>query len=122
VVRLLADLAASRVVAGAHDLSVGGLGVALARMAIASDCGATVSLPQGAEPLPSAALFGERTGRVLVAVAEEDAPQLTEMARAAQVPAERLGAAHGGELEIATPGGSLRWSVGALVSAWQTPF
>jgi phosphoribosylformylglycinamidine synthase len=122
VVRLLADLAASRVVAGAHDLSVGGLGVALARMAIASDCGATVSLPQGAEPLPSAALFGERTGRVLVAVAEEDAPQLTEMARAAQVPAERLGAAHGGELEIATPGGSLRWTVGALVSAWQTPF
>ncbi len=70
-VRLLVALAGDGILAGAHDLSVGGLGVALARMAIASDCGAAVSLPSGAAEWPTAALFGERTGRVLVAVAPD---------------------------------------------------
>src|SRR6185503_10038771 len=39
VVRLLPRLAADRVVASAHDVSVGGLAVALARVAIAAGCG-----------------------------------------------------------------------------------
>jgi phosphoribosylformylglycinamidine synthase len=121
VVRLLVALAAEGVVSGAHDLSVGGLAVALARMAIASDCGATVDLPAAAGGRPTAALFGERTGRVLVAVAPEDAGRLGDAAGAAAVPAERLGTAHGSELVIKLPAAPLRIPVEALASAWQTP-
>jgi phosphoribosylformylglycinamidine synthase len=122
VVRLLVALAAEGVVGGAHDLSVGGLGVALARMAIASDCGATVDLPSAAAGRPTAALFGERTGRVLVAVAPGDARRLADAAGGAGVPAERLGLAGGAELAISLPAGPLlSLPVEALASAWQTP-
>ena len=102
VVQLLVALAGDGVLAGAHDLSVGGLGVALARMAIASDGGAVVSLPRGAAEWPTAALFGERTGRVLVAVAADDAPRVAD---AAAGPAF-------------VPNGSGRPRVGSWTSTW----
>jgi phosphoribosylformylglycinamidine synthase II len=121
VVRLLVALAREGIVTGAHDLSVGGLGVALARMAIASGRGAVLSLPDGAAALPSAALFGERTGRVLVAVAPDDAARLAEAAATSDVPAARLGAARGDELALELPGWSLRISVAALAAAWEAP-
>jgi len=58
VIELLPRLAAGRLVRGAHDVSLGGVGVALARLAMASGSGARVS-----QPLGMAALFGERSGR-----------------------------------------------------------
>jgi phosphoribosylformylglycinamidine synthase subunit PurL len=123
VVRVLVTLARDRVPAGAHDLSVGGLGVALARMAIASGCGAAVTLPGAGARLPSAALFGERTGRVLVAVSPDRAARLVQAAGSVGLPAERLGAAQGGALEIALPGSApLKMAVEALTLAWETPF
>ena len=122
VVRLLVSLAADGILAGAHDLSVGGLGVALARMAIASGRGAAVSLPTAGAALPTAALFGERGGRVIVAVAPEDGARVADVATAADIPAARLGKAQGPELQIALGGSSLRISVDALASAWETPF
>ena len=123
VVRVLVTLARDGVPSGAHDLSVGGLGVALARMAIASGCGAAVTLPGASAPLPTAALFGERTGRVLVAVNPDRAGRLVQAAAAAGLPAERLGAAQGGELVIALPWTApLKIAVETLTSAWETPF
>jgi phosphoribosylformylglycinamidine synthase len=122
VVRLLAALAGEGILAGAHDLSVGGLGVGLARLAIASGRGATVRLPEGAEAIPSAALFGERTGRVLTAVAPDHAVRLADAAAAAGVPAERLGTARGDSCLIMLPGSSLEVTLQALVLAWETPF
>jgi len=121
-VRLLVALAGEGILAGAHDLSVGGLGVAMARMAIASDCGAAVDLPSGAVQWPTAALFGERTGRVLVAVAPDHGQRVADAAARAGVPAERLGMAQGRELAIQLPGSSLQLSVAALASAWETTF
>ena len=123
VVRVLVALAGDGVPSGAHDLSVGGLGVALARMAIASGCGAAVTLPGSGALLPSAVLFGERTGRVLVAVSPDMSGRLVQAAGSAGVPAERLGTAKGGELEIELPGSApLKIAVEALASAWETPF
>jgi phosphoribosylformylglycinamidine synthase subunit PurL len=122
VVRLLVALATDGVLAGAHDLSVGGLGVGLARMAIASRQGATVNLPRRAAATPTAALFGERSGRVLVAVAPRDARRLAEAAAAAGVPAERLGTAQGDELVIELAASAMRVTIEALASAWETPF
>jgi phosphoribosylformylglycinamidine synthase len=121
-VRMLVALAGEGILAGAHDLSVGGFGVALARMAIASNCGAAVNVPSGASQWPTAALFGERTGRVLVAVAPDHGQRIAGAAARAGVPAERLGTAQGRELAIQLPGSSLQLSVEALASAWETPF
>ena len=50
----------------AHDLSDGGLAVALAEMAMASGIGATVNQLDGGDPIPQ--FFGEDQGRYLVTV------------------------------------------------------
>jgi phosphoribosylformylglycinamidine synthase len=52
-----------------HDLSDGGLAVALAEMAMASGIGATVNQLNGLSPVP--VFFGEDQGRYLVTIARE---------------------------------------------------
>ena len=117
LVRLLPELAGARLVAGAHDVSVGGLAVALARMAIASGIGAAVAVPDG---VPSgAALFGECTGRVIVAVAAPMVPAMRAAALAAGVESLRLGDASGEELRL---GPGLRANLADLEAAYRTGF
>ena len=93
--QLVRELVADQAVSGVHDLSEGGLGVALAEMAVRADIGFTV-----ARIADHRALFGEGPSRVLVAVA---APRLTEIearAAVAGVPVTRLGVAGGRRLVI----------------------
>jgi phosphoribosylformylglycinamidine synthase len=116
LVSLLPRLAADRLVAGLHDLSVGGLGVAAARLAIASRIGARISV--GDAP-PTAALFGERGGRVLAAVAPEHANQVAAACHASAVRASRLGRAGGGHLELSVGGVRLEAGVADLAAAWE---
>jgi phosphoribosylformylglycinamidine synthase len=124
LVGLLLELGRERRITGAHDLSIGGLGAALARLAIASRAGATLTLE--AEPeagrWPTAALFGERTGRALVAVAAEEEPAVSAAAREAGVHAIRLGTAGGTELAVSLASVQLRWALPELERAWTTPF
>ncbi|HYN62984.1 MAG TPA: phosphoribosylformylglycinamidine synthase subunit PurL, partial [Candidatus Limnocylindrales bacterium] len=122
LVSLLVRLSGERRLAAAHDLSVGGLGVALARMAMAVGCGASVRLPADGGNSPTAMLFGERVGRALVAVHESAAPGLVAMSASAGVACEELGVATGEELVIAMAGGAIRLPVRDLVDAWETPF
>jgi phosphoribosylformylglycinamidine synthase II len=122
VISLLTKLSGQRLVAAAHDVSVGGLGVALARMAIAAGCGASVRLPAEGEHAPTAALFGERSGRVLVAVDESDAASLAAICADADVACLRLGVAGGDELAITLETGVIRLPLGSLVNSWETPF
>ena len=122
LVSLLARLAATGTVAGAHDLSVGGLGVALARMAIASGCGARITLTAEAAVWPTAAIFGEQGGRVLVALDAERSARLTETASQAGVAAERLGVAGGAALTICGSGPRVGLDLHALTDAWTRPF
>jgi phosphoribosylformylglycinamidine synthase len=122
LVALLADLGARRLVTGAHDTSVGGLGVALARLAIASSVGATITLPPEAAPLPSASTFGERGGRVLAAVAPDAVVGVLSAADAAGVSALRLGVAGGDVLDLAVGETQLTLSLDQLRAAWSTPF
>jgi len=116
---LVETLAGAGLALGAHDLAAGGLGVALARMAIASGCGAVVALPRDGARWPTAALHGERAGRILVF--SRDGAGLAAAARDAGVPALRLGTARSGELEIEAGGARLTWSLGELAAAWQQP-
>ncbi|MDQ2934267.1 MAG: phosphoribosylformylglycinamidine synthase subunit PurL [Chloroflexota bacterium] len=117
LVGLLPDLAARGLLSGAHDVSVGGLAVALARLTISSGIGASVEL---APQVPAgAALFGERTGRVIAAVAPSRVPAVQAAAGAAQVEMLRLGTARGEELRL---GPELRTSLAALAGAYHSPF
>jgi phosphoribosylformylglycinamidine synthase len=83
----------------AHDLSDGGLAVALAEMSLAGSCGARIDL---LPPGPAhAALFGEDQARYLLAVPAGDADAILSAAAAAGVPALRIGATEeGGALRL----------------------
>src|SRR5689334_21571476 len=87
-----AQIAAGRV-ASCHDLSDGGLLVALAEMAMAGAVGAEIRLGEaltGGVP-PRAFLFGEDQARYLLATSDPDA--VIAAANAAGVPVVRLGTA-----------------------------
>ncbi len=81
-----------------HDLSDGGLAVALAEMAMAGGVGAVVErLPAGPA---HAVLFGEDQGRYLVTVPKAAAEVVLSEAKAAGVPALALGSTAAGALTL----------------------
>jgi phosphoribosylformylglycinamidine synthase II len=104
--RLLADLAAGGLLAGAHDLADGGLALALVEATLAAGVGATVELPAlAAAGLPAgqealAALVSESASRALAAVTPAAAGRLRALAAAAGVPATRLGITGGDRLVV----------------------
>ena len=122
LVSLLVALSEAGIARAAHDPSVGGLGVGLARMAIAAGCGATISIADGGGAMPNAALFGERVGRAIVSVREDGAARLEMACREVGVPAARLGIAGGDQLRMGIGAATVELALSALVAAWETPF
>ena len=122
LVPLLGGLGFGGMVTGAHDTSVGGLGVAVARLAIASGVGATITLPREAAEWPTASLFGERGGRVLVGLAPGSAGAVAAAAKAASVPALALGRAEGLSVSLAIGETVLNSGLAQLRAAWSTAF
>ena len=108
------DFVREAVVAGrvtaAHDLSDGGLAVALAEMAMAGKKGARILLPELDMPL-HAFLFGEDQARYVVTASAAEAGRLIVDAAMAGVPATAIGAVGGDALVI---GPHLTVSVGDL--------
>jgi phosphoribosylformylglycinamidine synthase len=96
------DFVRGQILAGAvracHDLSDGGLLVAVAEMAMAGGTGATLLAPPAALPA-HAHWFGEDQARYLLAVA--DGAALLAAAAAAGVPATRIGRSGGEALVLA---------------------
>ena len=84
-----------------HDLSDGGLAVALAEMALAGGCGADISAAaaEAGNPPLAAWLFGEDQARYLVATG--DAGGLLAAAERAGVPARAVGKSGGNRLILA---------------------
>ena len=97
---LVRELIEGGVVAVCHDVSDGGLLVAVAEMALASGIGAEIAPPPGTDP--PAWLFGEDQGRYLVAVADP-APVL-DAAAASGVPAAPIGRTEGTALTVSGHG------------------
>ncbi|NNE74231.1 MAG: phosphoribosylformylglycinamidine synthase subunit PurL [Acidimicrobiales bacterium] len=95
VADLVRSLVNDRMVTAVHDVSVGGLGVALAEMAVASNVGCTI-----ARVADHAALFCESPGRVVVSATTEQMDDVLARADAAGVPTTRLGLAHGDRLAV----------------------
>src|SRR5205814_9303008 len=99
---------------GVHDVSDGGLAVALAEMAVAGGCGFDVSITS--ELVPALAWFSETASRVVLAVDPAQADDLVERARAANVPAQRLGTAGGDRIVAA---GAFAVSLADATHAWR---
>jgi phosphoribosylformylglycinamidine (FGAM) synthase-like enzyme len=119
LIRLVPELAGNAVIRAAHDCSVGGVAVALARMAIAAGCGLRGEV-LAADGLATAAAFGERGGRVVVGAAPERAADLRRSADSAGVAIARLGVAGGDRLEMGVAGTRIEISIARLAEAWRT--
>jgi phosphoribosylformylglycinamidine synthase len=97
---LTAAAAADGVLASAHDLSEGGLAVALAESCLRGGLGCEVTLPGD----PFTALFSESAGRALVSVAPGQEAEFTALCARHGVPLTVLGVAGGDSLIVDGPG------------------
>jgi phosphoribosylformylglycinamidine synthase len=98
---LVRSLIASDAVTAVHDVSDGGLLVAIAEMALAGNRGVQLEAPP--EGLPAhAAWFGEDQARYVIAVPADDVDAVGAAASAAGVPVRVLGTVEGDS--IALPG------------------
>jgi len=104
LVDLLVEAARRGLLRSAHDLSGGGLAVALAESALAGGTGCRVAAPRGRRVDED--LFGEAGGRVLVTCRPADVPALEELAGA--VPLAHLGVVGGDALVVETAGAHVR--------------
>ena len=107
--RLLVDLAARRLVRSAHDCAEGGLAIALAECCfetggIGADIAIASVAPDGGVDRLAATLFGESASRVLVSVASDRVAAVLDAARAAGVPAARIGRTGGRMIRVTVDG------------------
>jgi phosphoribosylformylglycinamidine synthase II len=93
---VLAAAAARGLLAAAHDLSDGGLAIALAECCLAGGQGCAVRLPGD----PFTGLFGESAARAVVAVVPGAEAEFTALCSAHGVPAAELGVTGGSTLEV----------------------
>jgi phosphoribosylformylglycinamidine synthase len=108
---LVAGLVDERLVDGVHDISDGGLGVALAEMMVKSGTGCRLGPVAG-----YAELFGEGPSRVLVSVPPAWLATVRERSSEAGVPATDLGVGGGDTLVIH---GLLELSLADALSSWR---
>jgi len=111
LVEVVAELVVDDVVAGLHDVSEGGLGVALAEMAVQSQVGFEVTGLAG-----HGELFGESPCRVVLCVRPDGVDEVTRRAVAAGLPLSLLGTAGGLRLVI---DGLVDVDLAVATSAWR---
>jgi len=105
----------------AHDLSDGGLAVALAEMALAGDIGAKVTLTDALRP--DALLFGEAASRILLAVPAAQTDAVTEHLSAHGLPVQVVGETGGDRvtLTLTAADTTLELPLDDLRHAFETP-
>jgi phosphoribosylformylglycinamidine synthase subunit PurL len=96
---------------GIHDVSDGGLGVALAEMAVKSSTGCRINGIVDHEEM-----FGEGPSRVVVSVPPADVTAVTEKTRATGIPVRQIGTAEGDRFLI---GGLVDISIAECEAAWK---
>jgi phosphoribosylformylglycinamidine synthase len=111
VATLVRQLVAGGLVAGVHDVAAGGLGLALAEMAVRSGLGVNV-----ARVADAAELFSESPSRVVLCVDPERLTTVENVCANAGVPIARIGVAGGdritvkGLLDVALADATAAWS------------
>ncbi|GAA1108611.1 phosphoribosylformylglycinamidine synthase subunit PurL [Nocardiopsis composta] len=116
---VLASAAEYGVAAAAHDLSDGGLAVALAESALRGGTGCRISL-DGDLADPFTALFSESTARALVAVRPEAEEAFKELCSRNGVPAAAIGTVGGSSLSVSHPGGGFDIPLTELRTAYES--
>jgi len=118
--RFILACAAQGLLRSAHDLSEGGLGVALAECTMSEPglrIGAEVRLPKDAAGLaPEAALFSETQSRAVVSVAPRNRKIVEDLAAKHGVPAEFIGTTGGTKLVV---DGIMNLSIEVLSETWR---
>jgi phosphoribosylformylglycinamidine synthase subunit PurL len=111
---LLAAAAAAGLLASAHDLSDGGLGVALAECCLRGDRGCEINLTGDA----FTSLFSESAARAVVSVRPGREDEFAALAARHGVPAEVIGQTGGDRLVVT---GLFAVPLGELRQTWTTP-
>jgi phosphoribosylformylglycinamidine synthase subunit PurL len=102
----------------AHDVSDGGLLIALAESALFGGRG--FRCPGIIGPVSREALyFGESQGRVIVSVAPRRVPELQKLMANHHIPLQAIGVVGGEDLQV---GSDIRVSLDTLRQAWETAF
>jgi phosphoribosylformylglycinamidine synthase len=109
---LVQGLVDSDLLAGVHDVSDGGLGVAVAEMAIASGVGFEISGLAGGH----AALFSEAPSRVVACVAADKGAEVVARASDGGLSVTRLGRAGGDRLVVE---GLVDLGIDEVTSSWR---
>jgi phosphoribosylformylglycinamidine synthase II len=112
---VLIDLACAGLSESAHDVSSGGLGIALAESSIAAACGCSITLPPGEI---HRVLFSESPSRALVSCPIDKTEEVVTRASAAGVPAEVIGVTGGEWLDF----GAVRVALKDAVERYETAF
>jgi phosphoribosylformylglycinamidine synthase len=81
-------------IAAAHDLSDGGLAVAISEMALAAKIGATINIPEDY----FVHLFSETPGRILIAIESEKVDEFIGRAIDLEITTTRIGKTGGDQL------------------------
>jgi phosphoribosylformylglycinamidine synthase len=120
----LRALIKSRLVKSAHDLSEGGLAVALAESSLANPVpplqplGAIIDLGDTGVRLDQL-LFNETQGRIVVSVNPTHVSAILLLLELRGIPARKLGTVGGDLLKITANGETLAWPLAELRTAWQ---
>jgi phosphoribosylformylglycinamidine synthase subunit PurL len=121
LVDLLVRLAGEGMLSSAHDVSDGGLAVALAECAMAGGLGADVRLDAALRL--SALLFGETTGRVVLSFRPQDEGRIRSVAEELGVPLAVVGSVGGARLRISAGGRTeVDEDVARLRDLWTSAF
>lgn len=111
LVGFIARVVNERLVDGVHDISDGGLAVAVAEMAVMSGTGCRLTVASGYEDL-----FGEGPSRVVVSVPPAHLKTVLDQALAAGVPSSELGSGGGDRIVL---GDLVDVSVAEATAAWK---
>ncbi|MCP3963174.1 MAG: phosphoribosylformylglycinamidine synthase subunit PurL [bacterium] len=112
---LLRFLAFEGILRTAHDLSEGGLAIALAEATIDGGLGADLAVD-----IDPVRLFSETQARAIVAVAPHDVERIMEEATEFEVPITELGSVGGDRLKVRCDGATLDAQVEDLYRSWST--
>lgn len=125
VQQLCLKLIAGGKIVSAHDISEGGLAVALAESCVLGDLaggalGASVDLPE-TETRLDGVLFGERQSRIVISVGPNDLKTVKHLAEQVDVPVFELGTVGGDNLSIACGGKEIiNESISTLASLYRS--
>jgi phosphoribosylformylglycinamidine synthase len=126
LINLIVELIGRRLVRSAHDCAEGGLAVTLAESCFdTGGIGAEISIPgcssDGGVDRLAATLFGESASRILVSVVPERVAEVLGAAKAAGVPANRIGRTGGAAIRIEVDGeAALECAVSEAEALWRS--